>query len=72
MADTASLGIDIAKRKFDVALVRRDGKVRVKACPNTPAGYTELVAWVARQHDGAVHASRSHGHVRGRAGRGAR
>ena len=56
MPDTAYLGIDIAKRKFDVALVRADGKVRVKACPNTPAGATALVAWVARQHDGAVHA----------------
>lgn len=55
MPDTAYLGIDIAKRKFDVALARPDGKVRVKACPNTPAGYTELVAWIARQHPGAVH-----------------
>ena len=56
MPDTAYLGIDIAKRKFDVALARPDGPVRVKACPNTRAGYTELVAWVARQHPGAVHA----------------
>ena len=53
MPDTAYLGIDIAKRKFDVALARPDGTVRVKACPNTPAGDTELVAWVARQHAGA-------------------
>jgi len=56
MPDRAYLGIDIAKRKFDVALVRADGRVRVKACPNTPAGYTELVAWITRQYDGAVHA----------------
>ena len=67
MPDTASLGIDIAKRKFDVALVRPDGKVRVKACPNTVAGYTELVAWIARQHDGrGACLSGSHGYVWGR------
>ena len=56
MTDTAYLGIDIAKRKFDVALLRPDGKVRTKALANTPAGHAELVAWVARSHPGAVHA----------------
>ena len=56
MPDTAYLGIDIAKRKFDVALVRPDGKIRVKVCPNTPVGHGELLAWVARQHAGPVHA----------------
>ena len=56
MTTTAYLGIDIAKRKFDVALARPDGTVRVKACPNTPAGYTALVAWVARHHAGPIHA----------------
>ena len=50
MTDAAYLGIDIAKRKFDVALVRPDGKTRAKVCPNTPAGHGELLAWVARQH----------------------
>lgn len=53
---TAYLGIDIAKRKFDVALLRADQKVRVKAFANTPAGHADLIAWIARQHDGAVHA----------------
>src|SRR5262245_23097978 len=56
MPDTAYLGIDIAKRTFEAALVRPDGKVRAKACPNTPAGHRELLGWVARQHTGAVHA----------------
>lgn len=56
MSATAYLGIDIAKRKVDVALARPDGKVRVKACPNTPEGHAALVGWVAHQHDGAVHA----------------
>lgn len=52
----ASLGIDIAKAKFDVALRRPDGSVRSKVCANTPAGHAELIAWVRRHHDGAVHA----------------
>lgn len=53
---TAYLGIDIAKRKFDVALLRPDQKYRTKAFANTPAGHTELVAWVRRHHEGPVHA----------------
>jgi transposase len=53
---TAFLGIDIAKRKFDVALLRPDDKVRAKAFANTPVGHAALITWVARQHDGVVHA----------------
>jgi transposase len=54
--DTAYLGIDIAKGKFDVALLRPDQKIRTKAFANTPSGHTELLAWLARQHAGPVHA----------------
>jgi len=54
--DTAYLGIDLAKAKFDVALLRPDEKIRSKAFPNTAAGHTELLAWLARQHAGPVHA----------------
>jgi transposase len=54
--DTAYLGIDIAKRKFDVALLRPGRTARGKAFPNTAAGHGELVAWLARQHDGPIHA----------------
>jgi transposase len=53
---TAYLGIDIAKRKFDVALLRPDEKYRAKAFGNTAAGHRELIAWIGRQHDGPVHA----------------
>ena len=53
---TAYLGIDIAKKKFDVALLRADDKYRAKAFANTPAGHAALLAWVARQHAGAVDA----------------
>lgn len=52
----AFLGIDIAKAKFDVALLRPDQKIRAKAFANTPAGHTELLTWLERQHGGPIHA----------------
>jgi len=52
----AVLGIDVAKAKFVVALLTPDGKRRRKSCPNTPAGFTELAAWLTRQHVVGVHA----------------
>jgi transposase len=54
--DMAWLGIDIAKRKYEVALLRPDGKWRSKSIANTPAGHVELLAWLSRQHEGPVHA----------------
>ena len=56
MSATAYLGIDVAKKKVDVALRGSDGKVREKAVANTAAGATALLAWVARYHTGPVHA----------------
>jgi transposase len=53
----AVLGIDIAKAKFDVVLLTPDGKRRRKACPNTPVGFEELVAWLRRHHVARVHAT---------------
>jgi transposase len=53
----AVLGIDIAKAKFDVALLLPDGKLRRKSCPNTPAGFAELTQWLGRQGAPRVHAS---------------
>ena len=53
----AVLGIDIAKAKFVVVLLTPDGKRRRKSCPNTPAGFAELGAWLTRQHVGRVHAT---------------
>lgn len=49
------LGIDIAKRKFDVALWRA-GKFKTKAFPNTAEGFEALHAWLAAHQAGAVHA----------------
>jgi transposase len=51
------LGIDIAKAKFDVALLTADGKLRRKSCVNTPAGFAELGAWLARRGVAHVHAA---------------
>jgi transposase len=53
----AVLGIDIAKAKFDVALLRADGTLRRKSCPNTPAGFAELARWLTRQRVTHVHAA---------------
>lgn len=40
------LGVDIAKRKFDLAVLD-NGKIRRKVFDNTPAGYDALLAWLA-------------------------
>ena len=40
------LGIDIAKRKFDLAVLN-NGKIRSKVFDNTPAGHEALLAWLA-------------------------
>lgn len=44
------IGIDIAKRKFDLAwLSAQTGKIRSKAFENTPVGYQALFDWLAKQ-----------------------
>lgn len=42
------VGIDLAKRKFDVALLVGE-KARHKSCPNSEAGFEELKGWLKRQ-----------------------
>lgn len=50
------LGIDIARRKFDVALLNQ-GKYRTHAFDNTTAGFGALMKWLAWPHDPSeVHA----------------
>jgi len=51
----AILGIDIAKKKFDVALYVA-GKYRHKTVPNSPAGFETLSAWLHRNGVEKVHA----------------
>ena len=52
----AVLGIDIGKTKFHVTLRFADGTRRRKACANSPAGCTDLLAWLTRQGAARVHA----------------
>src|SRR5215510_15719480 len=50
------LGIDIAKAKFDCALVLPNGKFRSKAAlANTPKGFDELVHWLDAHEAKQVH-----------------
>lgn len=43
------IGIDIAKRKFDLAwLTAKTGKLRSKVFENTPAGHEELFGWLTK------------------------
>lgn len=50
------LGIDIAKAKFQAALLRPDGKLRHKSAPNTILGFEQLADWLRRQGVTRVHA----------------
>lgn len=50
------LGIDVSKRKFDVALRRGDGKSRSRAFPNSEAGFQQLQGWLGRLGVERVHA----------------
>lgn len=51
----AILGIDIAKKKFDVALLV-SGKYRNKTIANTQAGFDELSTWLSKNGIDKVHA----------------
>ncbi len=51
-----TLGIDIAKLKFNICLIREDGKLKHKLFPNTRAGFEELTAWFSKQGVTHVHA----------------
>lgn len=45
------VGVDIAKLKFDVAVLLSNQKYKTKKFPNTPAGCREFMAWLARFGD---------------------
>src|SRR5690349_16213109 len=55
MTTDAILGIDIAKKKFDVALLRA-GKYRNKVFANNETGFGELTAWLHKQRVEQVYA----------------
>jgi transposase len=43
---TLFVGIDVAKAKFDVAILTPEGKYRSKAFPNNPVGHQQFVDWL--------------------------
>ncbi|MBA3240515.1 MAG: IS110 family transposase [Acidobacteria bacterium] len=50
------IGIDISKLKFDLCLLRENGKLKHKVFPNTPSGFAQLSAWLQKQKVERVHA----------------
>ncbi len=50
------LGIDVAKAKFDVALLSPAGKFKSKAFGNDASGFGQLDAWLARHDVVSMHA----------------
>ncbi|WP_374585505.1 IS110 family transposase [Pseudoduganella sp.] len=54
--NTPVVGIDVSKRKLDVALFV-DGKIKAKVVPNSPDGFTDLEGWLIKQK---IDLSRTH------------
>jgi transposase len=50
------IGIDISKLKFDLCLLRDNGKLKHKVFANTPSGFVQLSAWLRKQRVELVHA----------------
>ena len=50
------IGIDISKLKFDLCLLRENGKLKHKVFPNTANGFVQLSAWLQKQRVELVHA----------------
>ncbi|MFN2393209.1 MAG: IS110 family transposase [Pyrinomonadaceae bacterium] len=55
-SSVAALGIDIAKLKFDVCLIKENGKAKHKVFANTKHGFEQLIAWLASHEIGSLHA----------------
>ena len=50
------LGIDISKKKFDVALLLPNGKRKNKVFQNTPPGFNTLIQWLHKWDVQSLHA----------------
>lgn len=50
------LGIDVAKLKSNVCLIRDDGRLGHKVFANTQLGFSQLSAWLASHHVETLHA----------------
>ncbi|CAA9430735.1 MAG: hypothetical protein AVDCRST_MAG74-3680 [uncultured Pyrinomonadaceae bacterium] len=53
---TTALGIDIAKLKFDVCLIKPSGRAKHKVFANTQHGFEQLVAWLNSHQVSELHA----------------
>ena len=51
----AALGVDIAKLKFDVCLIKENGKAKHKVFANTTHGFEQLVVWLSSHGVGSLH-----------------
>jgi transposase len=51
-----TLGIDIAKLKFNVCLINQGGKLKHRVLPNTATGFEQLLEWLSKQGVQRVHA----------------
>jgi transposase len=49
------LGVDIAKKKYDLALLFVNGKLKHKVFKNNQEGFGELSLWLKRQEVDHVH-----------------
>jgi len=50
------LGIDVAKQKFDAALLLPGGKIKSGTFPNSPEGFSSLFSWLKKTGAVKVHA----------------
>ncbi len=50
------LGVDISKLKFNVCLIREDGRLRHRVFTNNLSGFTQLSDWLKKNHVNQVHA----------------
>jgi transposase len=56
MTSPAYLGLDIAKRKFDAALLHQQGRCVHQQFLNSPDGFAQLALWLQRHATGPLHA----------------
>jgi len=51
----ANLGIDVAKNKFDVALLKNEKYKTKSSLGNNASGFTALLAWMKQREPGEIH-----------------
>ena len=54
--DQHVLGIDVSKLKFNVCLIREDGRLRHRVFANTASGFAQLCQWLRKNRVAEVHA----------------